>query len=199
MRSPNPLSLAPTDRSTWRIAGPAHTVEFVDAADTISPLSDVNQVDSATNGSVVVIKTPAGSINAVWGGLMSARAQRLGVLGTVIEGRCRDIAEQWSFNYPLFTTGTSTLGAGGYLRVSAVGKAITLASHTKHPVVINAGDWIVADIDGAVRVPAGRVEDVIKLADELAQVDVLCMQDIIAGRSMAETFKDRRKPKSAIR
>ncbi|TPX38076.1 hypothetical protein SmJEL517_g00315 [Synchytrium microbalum] len=191
MRSPLPTATG----SSTRIAGPAHTVEFVDANDTTSPKSGVNQVDSAPSGSIVVIKTPHGAINAVWGGLMSARAQHLNVAGTIIEGRCRDLNEQYAFNYPLWASGTSTLGVNGYCRVATVGSAITLAAHTKYPVTVNSKDWIVADIDGVVRVPAERVEEVLTLVAEMEEVDALCMQDIKGGRSMAETFKERRKPK----
>ena len=73
---------------------------------------------------------------------------------------------------------------GGYLRVSTVGKPITLASHTKYPVLVNPGDWMVADIDGVVRVPADRAEEVLTLVEELAEIDALCMEDIKGGRSM---------------
>jgi regulator of RNase E activity RraA len=40
-----------------------------------------------------VIKVPPHLPNAVWGGLMSARASFLGAKGVVIEGNARDLTE----------------------------------------------------------------------------------------------------------
>ena len=52
-----------------------------------------NPVDSIPKGSIVVIKVPQDLPNAVWGGLMSARATVLGAKGVIVEGNARDITE----------------------------------------------------------------------------------------------------------
>ena len=52
-----------------------------------------------------MIKVPTHLPNAVWGGLMSARASFLGAQGVVIEGNARDLTESqemvclYSFKY----------------------------------------------------------------------------------------------------
>lgn len=75
--------------------------------------------------------------NACWGGLMTARAQHLGVKGAVIDGRCRDLAEHREANFPVrslfrlemltstnpaqvFARGQSTLGQATFVRASEV-------------------------------------------------------------------------------
>jgi regulator of RNase E activity RraA len=39
--------------------------------------------------------------NAVWGGLMSARAKAKGVQGVVIDGRVRDLNEHRTMQFPV--------------------------------------------------------------------------------------------------
>lgn len=39
--------------------------------------------------------------SAIWGGLMTVRAQVNGVQGVVLSGRCRDLQEQWASGFPV--------------------------------------------------------------------------------------------------
>jgi regulator of RNase E activity RraA len=98
------------DQRRGTLNRPAYTVEFVPATDTVSTRPSVHHVDSCPKGSVIVIKTPAHLPNAVWGGLMSARASFLGAQGVVVEGRIRDVQEIQEMGLPVFSTGFSTLG-----------------------------------------------------------------------------------------
>lgn len=49
---------------------------------------------------VFVTSTPATS-NALYGGLMSTRAKASGAVGSVIDGRFRDLQEQRDLDYPV--------------------------------------------------------------------------------------------------
>lgn len=60
-----------------------------------------NQIDSLPEGCVVFISCPRGISNAVYGGLMSTRASARGAVGTVVDGRFRDLEEQRSLSYPV--------------------------------------------------------------------------------------------------
>ena len=77
-------------RQATKICGPAYTIQW--GPWNQSPKID-NPVDSIPKGSVVMIKVPSDLPNAVWGGLMSARASFLGAKGVVINGNCRDLTE----------------------------------------------------------------------------------------------------------
>ena len=49
---------------------------------------------------VFVTSTPSTS-NALYGGLMSTRAKASGAVGSVIDGRFRDLQEQRDLDYPV--------------------------------------------------------------------------------------------------
>ncbi|EAU91438.2 hypothetical protein CC1G_01927 [Coprinopsis cinerea okayama7 len=190
-----------------KICSPAYTVKMVMGSDTSAPKFEGGHfVDGITEGHVVVIDAPSEAKNAVWGGLMSAGALKRGATGVVISGNARDLAEHRSLKFPVYARGHSTLGQSPFTRVSQVGIPVTI--EPRYPLAsnqhlspsfpalrINPGDWVIADEDGVVCVPRDLEDEVINVAAKGRAVDELCMQDILAGRGVAETFKDRRGKK----
>lgn len=176
-----------TSNNESRICGPAHTVKFVRKHEQAQTQA-VHHVDCAERGSVIVISTPFGTENAVWGGIMSTRAKILDVAGVVIEGNCRDLNEIRDIGVPVFASGTSTLGAGMFVKVSSVNEPITIARESQWPVTVNPGDIIVADRDGCVCVPLDKAEEVAKLCEKMSEIDSKCILDIQNGFGIKETF-----------
>ncbi|KAI0358682.1 RraA-like protein [Trametes cingulata] len=188
--------LSPSDPTT-RVCGPAYTVQMVLGSDTTAPKLSAHFVDTAPVGSVVVINAPSHVKNAVWGGLMTAGAQARGAHGVIISGRCRDLAEHRAASFPVFARGHSTLGQSPFTRPSEVNVPLVIrspdVSEEDFPAVqVSPGDWMVADEDGVVCVPAELAEKVIALATRGREVDERCMQDIKAGKGVQETFKKHR-------
>jgi regulator of RNase E activity RraA len=131
--------------------------------------------------------------NAVWGGLMTAGAIARGALGVIISGRCRDLAEHRESHFSVFARGHSTLGQSPFTHPSAINIPIEIPSDGGFPaVVVNPGDYMVADEDGVVCVPWDMMSSVIELAAKGREVDARCMEDIKAGKSIQETFKKHR-------
>lgn len=60
-----------------------------------------DQIDSIPEGAVVFVSCPPKIPNACYGGLMSARAKASKAVGSVIDGRFRDLQEQRDLNYPV--------------------------------------------------------------------------------------------------
>lgn len=59
------------------------------------------QIDTVPSGAVIFISAPPKMVNACYGGLMSNRAKYLGAVGTVIDGRLRDLSEHRELKYPV--------------------------------------------------------------------------------------------------
>ncbi|OBZ70560.1 4-hydroxy-4-methyl-2-oxoglutarate aldolase [Grifola frondosa] len=209
---PDIRMFSPANSSETRVCGPAYTVLMVLASDTAAPKLSAHFVDTAPQGSVIVIDAPPRSVstslspskppltlteakNAVWGGLMTAGAQSRGALGVIISGRCRDLAEHRAASFPVFARGNSTLGQSPFTRPSAVNVPLVIAPQGaaqdgSFPAVhIQPGDWMVADEDGIVCVPVDLVTKVVELAAKGREIDERCMQDIKAGKGVQETFK----------
>ncbi|KAI9599623.1 RraA-like protein [Syncephalis fuscata] len=175
------------------IIGPAHTVKHVSTKDKEAPVPVRHFVDSANAGSIIVMSTPAGSINAVWGGLMSTRAKYLGVQGVIIDGCCRDVEESRAMGFPVYARGTSCYGVCNYTRPSAVGEPIDICQGTHSPAIrIRPDDIIMADNNGVIRICPEWIADILPLCERLSKIDKLCMNDLQTGHSIQETFAKHR-------
>jgi regulator of RNase E activity RraA len=60
------------------------------------------------------------------------------------------------------------------------------------PVVVNPGDIIVGDLDGVVCIPQDQLEKVVVYCQKHTTIDNHCMEDILQGATVQETFKKRR-------
>lgn len=185
-------------RGPTTICGPAFTVKMVLQSDQTAPKPAKHFVDAAEPHSVMLVSAPPHTRSAVWGGLMTARAQSLGVKGVVIDGRCRDLGEHRESGFPVFARGHSILGQSPFTRPSELQVPLEIVDPTvprdEHgtplfpPVTVHPGDVLLADVDGVVSVPAALAEKVVELVTEGRRVDTLCMDDLRAGKGIKETF-----------
>ncbi|KAF9955635.1 hypothetical protein BGZ72_003555 [Mortierella alpina] len=172
-------------KAAWKISA-----MMVPVSDTEAPKPDQHFVDAIPEGTVVCISQPRNMVNAVWGGLMTARAQIKGALGVIVDGRIRDLNEQREAGFPVFAKATSIMGAGPFTRASALNVPITMQPNPDHPAVtIHAGDYIVADADGIVVIPKDLLAQVEAHCKKSTAVDDQCMEALKAGESIVTTFK----------
>ena len=129
---------------------------------------------------------------------MTAGAQARGLLGAVVSGRIRDVAENRAAGFAVFARGTSTVGQASLTRVAEVQVPVTVNvdSEQQHgglaAVTVNPGDILVADDNGVVCVPKLLEKDVLKVASQGREVDSRCLKDIQSGVGVAESFRRHR-------
>ncbi|MDR0863772.1 MAG: RraA family protein [Candidatus Symbiothrix sp.] len=132
----------------------------------------------------VYICSGASPAYALWGGLMSTRAIRLGAAGAVVNGYSRDTNEILSLNFPTFSIGTYAQDQGPRGKVIDYGVPIELGG-----IRINPGDLIYGDRDGVVVVPAIAIEEVFSKAIEKSRGEKLVKKALEAGMSTVEAFR----------
>ena len=124
---------------------------------------------------------------------MTAGAQARSVIGVIISGRCRDLAEHRASNFPVFARGHSTLGQTPFTRPSAINVPLLIhpvgGGTALEAVRVEPGDWMIADEDGVVCVARAMAESVVELAGKGREVDDLCMREIRAGKGVQASFK----------
>jgi regulator of RNase E activity RraA len=191
--------------------GRAYTVLYAPLDDP-RPAVKGGYIDTAPAGAIVVIGTaPAvqtGGVapytrisNALYGGLMSTRAQYLGCKGSVILGKIRDVAEHNALGYPVFAYGLGTSAPTKVVKVVAVNEPLevqVLAQGSANAVdvrVINPGDYVAADENGVVVIPAQDPEFVDKVLAAIpprVKADELVAEDIKTGVPAGQAQKARR-------
>ena len=139
-----------------RVAGPARTALCEPGDNTMVHAA----VAHARPGDVLVLTSTEPAPVALVGELLATQAQRQGVAGVLVDGAIRDLDELAELGLPIWTRHVRAQGA----TKGQVGKLDV-------PVVvgrveIRPGDLVVLDGDGALVLPAERLEEVLPLAVE---------------------------------
>lgn len=216
--SSSSLTASSQSQQQGSVSGRAYTVEYAPLDDP-RPAVKGGYIDSAPKGSVVVIATspsvqtlsaPYTRIsNALYGGLMSTRAQYLGCQGSVILGKIRDVREHNELGYPVFAYGLGICAPTKVVKVVAVNEPLIIRVASQSGAidsnkgegeafeerVIGPGDYVVADENGVVVIPAQDpqfVEKVLESIPPRVEADTLVAQDIKNGVPAGKAQKHRR-------
>ncbi|KAF5879672.1 uncharacterized protein Bfra_006879 [Botrytis fragariae] len=150
--------------------------------------TDKHWVDLTVSDSIVIISQPEGQKNAVLGGIMAMRAKVLGAKGVIVSGRVRDLQELEATGLPVWSRGTSIVGAGAESKPHAVQVALKIDGTDIHP-----GDLAFCDPDnGVVIIPQEKIADVISILPDLVAADERVKEEVMKGMSAQEAFKKHR-------
>jgi regulator of RNase E activity RraA len=145
--------------------------------------------DWAEKDTIAVISQPAGQSCAVVGGIMAARVKYLGAQGLVVDGRVRDLVALNETGLPIWSKGTSIIGAGAETKFHARNVPVKIGE-----TIVEAGDIIMIDPfeNGVVAVPKGKVDELLELLPKLVAADEKVIEDVEAGVSVQEAFEKHR-------
>ncbi|MGC8475085.1 MAG: RraA family protein [Acetobacteraceae bacterium] len=132
----------------------------------------------------VYVCTGASPRYALWGGLMSTRAQALGAAGAVLGGFHRDTQEIRAMGFPVFS-------AGSYAQDQRLrGRVIDFRCTIEFPngTRVAPGDVIVGDIDGVLVIPKDHVADIVRQAVAKVEGEDAVRGMILGGEKTAEVF-----------
>ena len=132
----------------------------------------------------VYICSGASPIFALWGGLMSVRAIRLGASGAVLHGWSRDTNEVLSLDFPTFSYGGYAQDQGPRGKVVDYRVPIEIEG-----VMVNNGDMVYGDRDGVLIVPKEVVNEAFSGAIEKARGEQLVKKALEDGMSTVDVFE----------
>jgi regulator of RNase E activity RraA len=120
---------------------------------------------------------------ALWGGLMSTRAMKLGAAGAVVNGYSRDTKEILHLDYPTFSFGGYAQDQGPRGKVIDYRVPIEIDG-----IRINPGDMVYGDLDGVLIVPKEAVSEAFAGAIEKARGEQLVKKALQEGMSTVDAF-----------
>ena len=141
-------------RPAWSgaaLAGPAYPVGCTPGDNLAVHVA----VTRAPPGSVLVVDVGWVADRGYWGEVLTTAAEAAGLAGLVLDGGVRDVAALEAHAFPVFSSTVALTGATKD-KPGTVGAPVRVGG-----VLVSAGDWVVADVDGVTVVPGGALADVL--------------------------------------
>lgn len=175
-----PNALPANLRPCWagaRVAGPAYPVQVAPGDNLALHWAIV----SAAPGEVIVADAHD-AVHGHWGEVMAVAAQARGIRGLIIAGGVRDVREQERLAFPVFASAITVRGTVKRW-AGAQGQPIVLGG-----VSVRRGDWVVADEDGAVVLPAQELEATIERAEARLRKEDAIMARLRSGSTTLDEY-----------
>jgi len=132
----------------------------------------------------VYVCSGASPAYALWGGLMSTRAIKVGAVGAIVNGMSRDTNQILGLGFPTFSLGTYAQDQGP--RGKVVDYRIPIDFGGIH---VSPGNIIFGDRDGVIVIPRESEKDVFTLAFEKARGEKLVLKALQNGMSTVEAYE----------
>jgi regulator of RNase E activity RraA len=175
-----------------RVVGPAFTVHGEErTAD--DGAAGYRMFREIVPGSVLVMAANGHRVAGPWGENASISAQMRGARGLVTDGGSRDAAEVVALGFPVFSRYVTPVFMGGRWAVTGHQRPVRLDAQVDGQITVRPGDFVVADRDGVVIVPAELLEEVLVAAERLNEIEEQLRAGLRAGEDREVVYK--RHPK----
>lgn len=168
-----------------KAVGQAITVQL-SKGDLVDPLK---ALEMGHPGDMIVVDAGGDTETSVCGGLMGGLAKNRGIRGMIVDGAGRDIDELEAIDWPIWTRaitarGTHTMFSG---RKEELSINVPIACGG---VVVNPGDFIVADTIGIAVIPLGKADEILLLAKEQADREETTRQWVAKGKTVEDLLAE---------
>lgn len=137
---------------------------------------------SLDNGDVLVVK--GSNDYAYFGELMSRLSEEVGVSGAVIDGLTRDTFYTQNISFPIVAKGYSPKDIKGRGRVQNTDCDVEVDG-----IVVSSGDYVFADSDATVFIPAAVIDKLLPMVFEEVKTEANIKKMIAEGKSVKEILE----------
>jgi len=124
-----------------------------------------------------------------FGELIAIGMKERGCVGALIDGGIRDLHWLNAMQFPIFATYRTPVQSIGRWRVTGWQEKVYLAGATGNLVAVSPGDFILADADGAIVIPAAHAEKVLVEAERLTEQEARIRQELANGLSLSAALE----------
>ena len=168
-----------------KITGQAVTVQL-SKGDLVDPL---RALEIAQPNDIIVVDAGGDLQTSVCGGLMGGLAQNRGIRGMIVDGAGRDTDELEDINWPIWTRAITPRGTHTMFSERKEELSINV-SIACGGVVVNPGDFIVADLMGVVVIPLEIAEETVRLAQEQADREARTREWVAQGKTVEDLLNE---------
>jgi len=169
-----------------RIVGRAFTLRFVPAREDLatpeswsSPISTRAAIEAMPEGCIAVVDAMGVTDAGIFGDILCARMKKRGIAALVTDGVVRDLAGVLGTGLPVWCQGAAAPPSVAGLTFVDWGKPIGCGG-----VAVFPDDVVVVDADGAVLIPAAKLEQVLAESIEQERLEGWIMREVDAGAKL---------------
>jgi 4-hydroxy-4-methyl-2-oxoglutarate aldolase len=175
--------IRPTFRA--KVVGQALTVQL-SPGDLVDPLK---ALEMGKPGDIIVVDAGGDRQTSVCGGLMGGLAKNRGIRAMVIDGAGRDVDELEEIGWPIWTRAITARGTHTMFSERKEELSINVPIQCGG-VLVNPGDFIVADIIGVVVVPLAQASEIVVKASEQADREQKTREGVASGKTVEDLLKE---------
>ncbi|MFI5263637.1 MAG: RraA family protein [Candidatus Kapaibacterium sp.] len=166
-----------------KIAGYAYPCRVIPSSEYVEIDTLLQMVDSIPMDSIVLVAADADIDAALWGGLMSTRAQARGARGAIVKGGVRDIEQIARLGFPVFGEYkcVKDIRRRGYM--AEFGVEIDIGG-----VHVKPTDIVFADANGVVVIPSQYEEQLFRELHRSFDGEKRTEAGLLSGKSAQELF-----------
>jgi 4-hydroxy-4-methyl-2-oxoglutarate aldolase len=146
---------------------------------------ELQAVDDCRPDDVIIAAAGGSMRSGLWGELLTVAARNAGCVGVIVDGAVRDTHRVREMGFPVFARGTCPYDSKDRQRVIDIGVSVEIAD-----VRFEAGDLVVADLDGIVVVPRRIEAAVIQRAWAKVHAESRMRAAIEGGMRASDAFKE---------
>jgi 4-hydroxy-4-methyl-2-oxoglutarate aldolase len=145
-------------------------------------------VDGVSPGEVTVWSGEGEGV-CFFGELIALGMKRRGSAGALIDGGIRDIEWIGKQKFPVYARYRTPVQSIGRWKVTAWQVPVELPGATVKRVPVRPGDFVLADVDGAIVIPAEIAGTVLEQAEKLTGTEKKIRRDLDSGATLAQVLK----------
>ncbi len=123
-----------------------------------------------------------------FGELIAIGMKERGCVGALVDGGVRDVSWLKDLDFPVFARYRTPVQSIGRWKVTGSGTPVSMPGATTVRVSVAPGDFILADDDGAIAIPAAVVVQTLERAEAIGAEEKRIRADVAAGLSLADAL-----------
>jgi len=123
-----------------------------------------------------------------FGELISIGMKERGCVGALVDGGVRDVDWIAQLDFPVYARYRTPVQSIGRWKVTDSGIPVPMPGATVPSVQVSPGDFVLADADGVIAIPAELAEEVLQRAEELGAREVEIRAQLADGLSLSEAL-----------
>jgi 4-hydroxy-4-methyl-2-oxoglutarate aldolase len=179
---------APYPSSAGKMAGWAYTIrgKMTRYAASGDPRK-MKAVDGVGKGEITVWSGEGRGV-CFFGELIALGMKRRGCAGALVDGGIRDIGWIARQRFPVYARYRTPVQSISRWKVTAWQVPVAMPGATSRRVEVRPGDFVLADVDGAIVVPARAAEKVLLEAERLTGKEVRIRRELDRGATLEDVL-----------